>query len=80
MTALQILKAGRRELMRKLTDLPKPIVLRFVRCYHAKIGIMTDANLDRWSLAELRKWAARKGSFVVIDSETGEDVTRVLLA
>ena len=51
-----------------------------VRCHRNKIGIMVDANLNWWRLGELRKWAARKISFVVIDSDTGEDITRILLA
>jgi hypothetical protein len=57
-----------------------PIVLKFVRCYQNKIGIMVDANLDCWNLDDLRRWAACKISFIVIDSQTGEDITRVLLA
>jgi hypothetical protein len=66
--------------MRKLPALPEPIVLKFVRCPHNKIGIMVDANLDRWGLSRLQEWAARKAKFVVIDAETGEDITRILLA
>jgi polyhydroxyalkanoate synthesis regulator protein len=30
--------------------------------------------------ADLKTWMARAISFVVIDTETGEDITRVLLA
>jgi polyhydroxyalkanoate synthesis regulator protein len=32
------------------------------------------------TIADLRKWAARAISFVVFDAETGEDITRILLA
>ena len=32
------------------------------------------------SLEDLRNWTARGRSFVVQDAETGEDITRVLLA
>ena len=66
--------------MRKLPDSPEPIVLKFIRCHPNEIGIMVDANIDRLGLCELRKWAARKVNFVVIDSDAGEDITRVLLA
>jgi polyhydroxyalkanoate synthesis regulator protein len=57
-----------------------PIIIKFQRCYHAKIGVLLDANLDLYGLDELRRWAARKINFVVIDSDTGEDITRILLA
>ena len=66
--------------MSKLPKAQEPIVLKFVRCHRNKIGIMVDANLNWWRLGDLRKWAARKISFVVIDSDTGEDITRILLA
>jgi hypothetical protein len=60
---------------------------RLARAYRAqihkvpphKIGIMVDMSLDRLGLCELRKWAARKVNFVVIDSDTGEGITRVPL-
>jgi polyhydroxyalkanoate synthesis regulator protein len=58
----------------------KPIVIRFLRCYSNKIAIMVDANLERHGLDELRRWAARRVKFVVIDDDTGEDITRILLA
>jgi polyhydroxyalkanoate synthesis regulator protein len=58
----------------------EPIVIRFLRCHYAKTGVMVDANLDCRGLDELRQWAARKVNFVIIDDETGEDITRVLLA
>jgi hypothetical protein len=38
-------------------------------------GFLIDDNLDDHSLDELRDWAARKVNFVVIDSDTGEDIT-----
>jgi polyhydroxyalkanoate synthesis regulator protein len=44
-------------------------------------GRLYDATAGRYvTLAELRDWAARPAPFVVLDAETGEDVTRVLLA
>jgi hypothetical protein len=66
----RIPKASRRE----------PIVIKFQRCRHDKIGVLVDANLDLRRHDELRRWVARKVNFVVIDSETGEDITRILLA
>jgi polyhydroxyalkanoate synthesis regulator protein len=42
--------------------------------------VLYDEQLDLRSLEDLRDWAARGVDFVVIDSETGEDVTRILLA
>lgn len=32
------------------------------------------------TIADLRAWAARGVTFVVVDAETGDDITRVLLA
>jgi polyhydroxyalkanoate synthesis regulator protein len=32
------------------------------------------------TVTDLQKWMARAVSFVVLDAETGEDITRVLLA
>lgn len=29
---------------------------------------------------DLQKWTARRVPFVVVDAETGEDITRILLA
>jgi hypothetical protein len=67
-------------LMPKKPKLPEPIIIKFLRCHYAKIGILVDANLDCRGLRELREWAARKVNFVVIDADTDEDITRVLLA
>ena len=32
------------------------------------------------TVGELRAWAAKRVEFIVIDAETGDDITRVLLA
>lgn len=32
------------------------------------------------TVTDLQKWTARDVSFVVLDAETGEDVTRILLS
>jgi polyhydroxyalkanoate synthesis regulator protein len=50
------------------------------RHWHAQRAVLYDEQLDLRSLEDLRDWAARGVDFVVIDSETGEDVTRILLA
>ena len=53
-----------------------PIVIRRyarARLYHPAAGRYV-------SMDELRDWAARAMAFRVVDAETGEDVTRVLLA
>ncbi|MBX9647391.1 MAG: polyhydroxyalkanoate synthesis regulator DNA-binding domain-containing protein [Xanthobacteraceae bacterium] len=41
---------------------------------------LVDENLDDRRLDELHRWAERKTNFVVIDSDTGEDITRIMLA
>ena len=66
--------------MPKLPQGAEPIIIKFVRCYQNKIGIMVDEALDCWGLNDLREWAAHNINFVVIDDETGEDITRILLA
>jgi polyhydroxyalkanoate synthesis regulator protein len=42
--------------------------------------VLFDDELELRSLDELRDWAAREVDFVIIDTETDKDVTRVLLA
>jgi polyhydroxyalkanoate synthesis regulator protein len=55
-------------------------IVTFHRHRHAKRAVLYDDQLDLRSLDDLREWAAQGVDFVIIDSETGEDVTRVLLA
>ena len=44
-------------------------------------GRLYDGAAGRYvTIGDLKTWAARAVPFVVIDTETGEDVTRVLLA
>jgi hypothetical protein len=43
-------------------------------------AVLVDSNLNPGSLDDLRKWVARKIPFKVIDSMTGDDITRILLA
>jgi hypothetical protein len=58
----------------------EPIKINFHRSRSLPRGFLIDENLDDHSLDELRKWATRKINFVVIDSDTGEDITRIMLA
>ena len=58
----------------------KPRVVKFHRHRHAQRAVLYDEQLDLRSLEDLRDWAAKGIDFVIIDSETGEDVTRILLA
>ena len=55
-------------------------IVKFHRHRHAQRAVLYDEQLDLLSLEELRDWADQGVDFVVLDSETGEDVTRVLLA
>jgi polyhydroxyalkanoate synthesis regulator protein len=57
-----------------------PQVIKFHRHRFAQRAVLFDEALELRSLDELREWASRDVEFIVIDSETGEDVTRVLLA
>ena len=43
-------------------------------------AVLYDEFLQLKSVEELRVWHAKGVDFVGLDSETGEDVTRVLLA
>jgi hypothetical protein len=56
------------------------IVVRFHRHRYAPRAVLFDANLDLHEIDELRGWADRGVDFVVIDDETGEDITRIFLA
>jgi polyhydroxyalkanoate synthesis regulator protein len=55
-------------------------MVKFHRHRHAQRAVLYDEQLELRSLEELREWAATGIDFVVIDSESGEDVTSVLLA
>jgi polyhydroxyalkanoate synthesis repressor PhaR len=40
-----------------------------------------DTQAARYvTLTELRSWASKGIAFIVVDAETGDDITRVLLA
>jgi polyhydroxyalkanoate synthesis regulator protein len=55
-------------------------VITFHRHQHTPRAVLFDERLDLVSIEELRAWVAHGVDFLVIDSETGEDVTRILLA
>jgi hypothetical protein len=52
----------------------QPIILR----WHP--GALWDADLNLYNGRELLKWASYGLNFVVLDHETGEDITRLFLA
>jgi hypothetical protein len=53
-----------------------PIVLK----WHARSGALWDPDLNLHSGTELLDWFNRGVDFVVLDAETGDDVTRLFLA
>jgi hypothetical protein len=58
----------------------EPIRLKFVRSTIDPRSILVDEELNPHGFDEIRGWAKRKINFVVIDADSGEDITRVLLA
>ena len=59
---------------------PETIRITFLRSRHNPRAVLIDENLDLHSLDQLRRWARSGVPFVVIDPDTGQDVTRVLIA
>jgi polyhydroxyalkanoate synthesis regulator protein len=55
-------------------------IVTFHRHRFADTAVLFDDELELLSIDELREWVSSNIDFVVLDSETGEDVTRVLLA
>ncbi len=47
---------------------------------YGRSRLYDTAHAQYVSLDDLRRWQRRKIAFRVVDTETGEDVTRVLLA
>ena len=58
----------------------EPIRLKFVRSTIDPRSVLVDEELILRGLDEVCRWAKRKIDFVVIDADTGEDITRILLA
>jgi hypothetical protein len=58
----------------------EPIRLKFIRSTIDPRSILVDEELNPHGFDEIYDWAQRKINFVVIDADTGEDITRILLA
>jgi polyhydroxyalkanoate synthesis regulator protein len=58
----------------------EPIRLKFIRSTIDPRSILVDEQRNPVSFDELYDWAKRKLNFVVIDADTGGDITRILLA
>jgi polyhydroxyalkanoate synthesis regulator protein len=58
----------------------EPILIKFHRHRYAPRAVLYDPELELRTIDELRDWASRDVNFIVIDSETGEDITQILLA
>jgi hypothetical protein len=58
----------------------EPIRLEFVRSTIDPRSILIDEELNLHGFDEVHDWAKRRIDFVVIDADTGEDITRNLLA
>lgn len=55
---------------------PSPILVK----QYGRSRLYDTSRAQYVSLADLRGWLRRGIAFVVVDTETGEDITRVLLA
>jgi polyhydroxyalkanoate synthesis regulator protein len=58
----------------------EPILIKFHRHRYGPGAVLYDPELELHTVDDLRDWASRNVNFIVIDSDTGEDITRVLLA
>lgn len=56
------------------------IRLKFIRSTIDPRSVLVDEKLNLRGFDEIDDWAKRKINFVVIDADTGEDITRILLA
>jgi hypothetical protein len=59
---------------------PAPVVIQFLRSKHRPRAILVDPDLNPRGLEELRGWQRDGRNFVVIDADTGDDITRIMLA
>jgi exoribonuclease II len=55
-------------------------IITFHRHRYSQRAVLYDEFLQLKSIEHLRAWNAQGVDFVVIDSETGEDVKQILLA
>jgi hypothetical protein len=58
----------------------EPIRLKFVRSTIDPRSVLVDEKLNLRGFDEIYDWTQQKINFVVIDADTGEDITRILLA
>jgi hypothetical protein len=58
----------------------EPIRLKFVRSTIDPRSVLIDEELNLHGFDEVHGWAKRRIDFVVIDADTGEDITRILMA
>jgi hypothetical protein len=58
----------------------QPIRLKFIRSTIDPRSILVDEELNLHGFDDIQNWAKRRVDFVVIDADTGEDITRILLA
>jgi hypothetical protein len=58
----------------------EPIRLKFVRSTIDPRSVLIDEELNLLGFDEVHNWAKRRIDFVVIDADSGEDITRILLA
>ena len=63
-----------------MTETPCPTVLKYQRSSYTSNAIVFDADLNLHSLEQLRELARDGVQFSIVDVETEEGVTKVLLA
>ena len=56
------------------------MLLRYQRSKITPRAVLFDANLDLHSIDQLRRWRRDGVPFTVIDTETDEDITQILLS
>jgi hypothetical protein len=56
------------------------IRITYLRSRYQPRAVPVDQNLDIHSVDQLRRWARTGVAFVVVDADTGQDITLVLLA
>ena len=57
----------------------EPLRIMLVRCKVTQRSLFVDTNHNIYSRNELLSWAKRKIPFIIVDENTGEDITRLLL-
>jgi hypothetical protein len=53
---------------------------RILQWYSGGLGVVWDERLDLHSRGELMRWLLNGEQFVIVDYETGKDVTKVFMA